>query len=260
VVVGDELDHNGYDGAISLASHHTKYVGNHVHDNGKFGLTIEDAPAAQATISFNRVTGNSGPGVLVRDSDQATITANSISDNCAGIFALSTYAPATGVAIRLNVVTANNRFCPANDDGYPRSPASGSGSAAHPTLDCPRTSSPATRRRAERPAERQRGRARSGVIAQASSVIPQQVVIRLGRMTTFASVLDEDHRRAQDLVVVRPHRVPIRTRDGGAQDVPDSDVVGTLALCTSTSPDSQCLPTMRTDFGRPGSSRGQNAS
>ncbi len=28
VVVGDELDHNGFDGAISLASHHTKYVGN----------------------------------------------------------------------------------------------------------------------------------------------------------------------------------------------------------------------------------------
>ena len=90
-----------------------------MHDNGKFGLTIEDAPAAQATISFNRVSANNGPGVLVRDSDQATITANSISDNCAGIFALSTYAPATGMSIRLNVVTANNRYCPANDDGYP---------------------------------------------------------------------------------------------------------------------------------------------
>ena len=148
VVVGDELDHNGYDGAISLASHHTKYVGNHVHDNGKFGLTIEDAPATQATISFNRITDNSGPGVLVRDSDQATITANSISDNCAGIFALSTYAPATGVAIRLNVVTANNRFARRTTTATPRSPASGSGSAAHPTLGCSRTSLPATRPRA----------------------------------------------------------------------------------------------------------------
>jgi parallel beta-helix repeat protein len=118
-VIGDELDHNGYDGAISLASHHTKYVGNEVHDNGKFGLTIEDAPTAQAMISFNRINGNNGPGVLVRDSDQATITANTISANCAGIFALGTYAPTFDVSIGLNVVTANNRFCPAGVDGYP---------------------------------------------------------------------------------------------------------------------------------------------
>ena len=119
VVAGMELDHNGYDGAISLASHHAAFIGNRVHDNGVFGLTVEDSPAAQATIAFNQVNANNGVGVLVRDSDQATVTANSITANCAGILALSTYAPASGLSITLNRVTANNRFCPANADGYP---------------------------------------------------------------------------------------------------------------------------------------------
>ena len=119
VVTGTELDHNGKDGAISLAGHRTTYTGNRVHDNAVFGLTIEDAPEARATITFNQVTANNGVGILVRDSDQATVAANSLTANCAGIFALSTYAPVTGATIVLNRVTANNRFCPANEDGYP---------------------------------------------------------------------------------------------------------------------------------------------
>jgi nitrous oxidase accessory protein NosD len=119
VVTGTELDHNGKDGAISLAGHRTTYTGNRVHDNGVFGLTVEDAPDARATITFNQVRANNGVGILVRDSDQATIATNSVTANCAGILALSTYAPATGMTITLNRVTANNRFCPANEDGYP---------------------------------------------------------------------------------------------------------------------------------------------
>ena len=103
----------------SSASHRTAYIGNHVHDNGIFGLTIEDAPDAQATIAFNLVAANNGAGILVRDSDQAAVTANAVSENCAGILAVQTYAPTDDLSIRFNRVTANNRFCPANADGYP---------------------------------------------------------------------------------------------------------------------------------------------
>jgi nitrous oxidase accessory protein NosD len=132
VVTGTELDHNGKDGAISLAGHRTTYTGNRVHDNGVFGLTIEDAPDARASITFNQVAANNGVGILVRDSDQAIVAANSVSANCAGILALSTYAPATGMTISFNRVTANNRFCPANEDGYPAFSGIGIGLAGAP--------------------------------------------------------------------------------------------------------------------------------
>ncbi len=133
VVAGMELDHNGYDGAISLASHHAAFIGNRVHDNGKFGLTIEDAPDAQATVSFNRVINNNGVGVLVRDSNDANVNGNLISGNCAGVVVLKTYADTGDVSARLNLVTANNRFCPRTMTAIPRSRASASGSQVPPT-------------------------------------------------------------------------------------------------------------------------------
>ncbi len=99
VVTGTELDHNGKDGAISLAGHRTTYSGNRVHDNGVFGLTIEDAPDARATITFNQVHREQRrrrPGSRQRSSHGHRELRRA---NCAGILALSTYAPATGMTI-----------------------------------------------------------------------------------------------------------------------------------------------------------------
>ncbi|HTN79808.1 MAG TPA: hypothetical protein VMK16_09050, partial [Acidimicrobiales bacterium] len=81
------------------------------------------------------ISNNNGPGVLVRDSNDADVEANLITGNCAGMFVLSTYADTSAVSARMNVVTANNRFCPAGVDGYPSFSGIGIGVAGAPDAD-----------------------------------------------------------------------------------------------------------------------------
>lgn len=120
VLADDEFDNNAATGALSLASHHSVFRGNRAHDNALFGLTVEDAPASAATFVGNDVRDNAGIGILVRDADAATVTDNTVEGNCAGIFVVQVDTDeATGAVVSGNRVRANNRYCPANEDGYP---------------------------------------------------------------------------------------------------------------------------------------------
>lgn len=120
-------EHSEY-GIAAFASEDVVFTRTLTVDGGEAGIYIGDSPHADATV-WKNVAWNNGFGIFIRDSAHGTIQRNKTFGNCLGILFLNTdesQAPPEfrGPSIdvkdwlaKQNNATANNRPCPAGDEG-----------------------------------------------------------------------------------------------------------------------------------------------
>jgi hypothetical protein len=119
-------DHNGGYGIARFVSTNSRFSDNWTSYNGEAGLYVGDSPNAASFVVHNRADHN-GDGIFLRDSTGVTATDNTSWGNCIGILALNTGQGATGPSgagkfdIEDNRVFANDKACPASEDGPPTS-------------------------------------------------------------------------------------------------------------------------------------------
>ena len=115
-------DHNNQYGIARFASTRSLFEDSWTSWNGEAGLYIGDSPDAQSAVRDNRADHN-GFGVFLRDSTGVTAEDNQVWGNCVGILALNAGGeapwdkPAGDFRIRDNKVWANDKACPASEDG-----------------------------------------------------------------------------------------------------------------------------------------------
>ena len=115
-------DHNGGYGIARFVSINSTYEYNSVSYNDEAGLYMGDSPNANSVIRDNEADHN-GFGIFLRDSSFQTAEGNKVWANCIGILALNTTGGGTPAAdvgnytITDNLVWANNKACPASEDG-----------------------------------------------------------------------------------------------------------------------------------------------
>ena len=118
----NRLNANGEYGAFSNTSTRTRFDHNVVRGNtGEAGLYVGDSPSAHARVERNKVTGNHGFGIFLRDVSRGVTTRNRVSGNCAGIYVLADQpGPAGHWRISRNRVLRNNHECkPNTEEGTP---------------------------------------------------------------------------------------------------------------------------------------------
>ncbi len=94
--------------------------GNLVKGNTRSGIRVEKfaldnpelLPPADATVTGNVTTGNTGPGIVVFDADKGQIRANSSVGNCGGILFVTLFGDTRDWNVEFNVVAKNNLVCP----------------------------------------------------------------------------------------------------------------------------------------------------
>jgi parallel beta-helix repeat protein len=115
-------DHNGGYGIARFASTNSVFENNHASFNGEAGLYMGDSPNGNSIMRDN-VADHNGFGIFMRDSTRLAAVHNTVFGNCMGIFALNTGhgapfdTPAGDYLITNNKVIANNKACPASDEG-----------------------------------------------------------------------------------------------------------------------------------------------
>jgi len=120
----NSLSGNGDYGAFSNTSTHTRFDHNTVQGNrGEAGLYVGDSQSAHAVVTRNKVTGNHGAGIFLRDVSHGVASRNTVSRNCSGIFLLADApGPAGHWSIGRNTVLSNNKECKATNEGEERTP------------------------------------------------------------------------------------------------------------------------------------------
>ena len=120
------LDNGDY-GIARFFSTRTRFTHNRTAGSQEAGLYVGDSPDADTVVSDNS-TWNNGFGVFVRHSHQVRVTRNRSWGNCIGIFVLDDGEPggAGDIVVDRNTVSANNKFCPANEEHH-APPLSGAG-------------------------------------------------------------------------------------------------------------------------------------
>lgn len=119
-------DHNGGYGIARFLSTDSVFDGNWASYNAEAGLYMGDSPHADSVVRHNRADHN-GFGIFLRDSTDITATHNTVWGNCIGILALNSGGeepgdlPAGDYRIVHNTSFANDRACPASEDGPPLS-------------------------------------------------------------------------------------------------------------------------------------------
>ena len=118
---------NGEYGIAAFSSTGTKIISNVTGNDGEAGIYVGDSPRANATVAHNETYGNV-LGIFIRDALGGSIIANSVHNNCVGMFFLADApGPAGKFEVRGNTVRKNTRSCPAGEEGAP--PLSGIGIA-----------------------------------------------------------------------------------------------------------------------------------
>jgi hypothetical protein len=115
-------------GIAAFASEDVAFTRNLTVDGGEAGIYIGDSPHADANV-WKNVSWKSGFGIFIRDAAHGTLQKNKTFGNCVGILFLNTdesqappefQGPPIDVKdwlAKQNGVTANNRPCPAGDEG-----------------------------------------------------------------------------------------------------------------------------------------------
>jgi nitrous oxidase accessory protein NosD len=109
---------NGESGIGAIIATGTRILFNRVSGNEQAGLSVSSSPTADATLFANAIEG-SRFGVAILDALDGRIVANSVHDNCVGVFALASGdGTAGGFRITANRIRHNTRACAAGD-GFP---------------------------------------------------------------------------------------------------------------------------------------------
>ena len=115
-------------GIAAFASDDVVFSRNLTVNSGEAGIYIGDSPHADAVV-WKNVSWKSNFGLFIRDSQHGTLQKNKAFDNCLGILFLNTneagappefQGPPIDVKdwlAKQNNATANNRACPAGDEG-----------------------------------------------------------------------------------------------------------------------------------------------
>jgi hypothetical protein len=115
-------------GIAAFASEDVEFTRNLTTESGEAGIYIGDSPHADATV-WKNVAWNNGFGLFIRDAAHGTLQRNKTFGNCLGILLLNTdessappefQGPPIDVKdwlVKQNGVTANNRACPAGEEG-----------------------------------------------------------------------------------------------------------------------------------------------
>jgi nitrous oxidase accessory protein NosD len=113
---------NGEYGLTSFNSIGSIFAWNTATGSGEAGIYVGDSPHANATVSYNNVSGNA-LGVFVRHAHYVHVTANKAHGNCQGILVLDDgeRGGAGDATIRYNDVERNNKVCPPGDEAPPLS-------------------------------------------------------------------------------------------------------------------------------------------
>jgi parallel beta-helix repeat protein len=113
-------------GIFAITSTGTRIVSNVTSGSEDAGLYVGDSPRANATVASNETYGNA-LGILVRNALGGSISANSVHNNCLGVFFVADApGPAGAFEVRGNMVKNNTRSCPPHG---PVPPLSGIGIA-----------------------------------------------------------------------------------------------------------------------------------
>lgn len=124
----DAPDREAEYGIAAFESEDVEFSRNLTVDGGEAGIYIGDSPHADATV-WKNVSWQSGFGIFIRDAAHGTLQKNKTFGNCVGILFLNTdesnrppefQSPPIDVKdwlAKQNGVTANNRSCPAGDEG-----------------------------------------------------------------------------------------------------------------------------------------------
>jgi parallel beta-helix repeat protein len=113
-------------GIFAITSTGTRIVSNVASGSDDAGLYVGDSPHANATVAYNKTYGNA-LGILVRNALGGSIHANSVHNNCLGVFFVADApGPAGNFEVSGNTVKNNTRSCPAHG---PVPPLSGIGIA-----------------------------------------------------------------------------------------------------------------------------------
>jgi hypothetical protein len=119
------IGNSGY-GIAGFVQHGGAYLRNVARNNGEPGFYLGDSPHADYVVAHNRASGNQY-GIFIRHSAHALVHDNKTWGNCVGQFLLDDGETGGLHDIDLwdNVSTANDKACPADDEGAP--PLSGIG-------------------------------------------------------------------------------------------------------------------------------------
>lgn len=117
-VYGVRADHDGGYGIARFASTKSVFEHNWTSYNEEAGLYLGDSPNADSVVR-NNLTDHNGFGVFLRDSTKLTTRDNKVWGNCIGILAVDTAEPTAAGDMKIvdNDVFANDRACPANEEG-----------------------------------------------------------------------------------------------------------------------------------------------
>jgi nitrous oxidase accessory protein NosD len=134
-VSGVRADHDGGYGIARFVSTKSVFEHNWTSYNEEAGLYMGDSPNGDSVVRDNWADHN-GFGIFLRDSTQLTARDNKAWANCIGILALETGEPTAAGDYRIvdNDVFANNRVCPASDEGPPVSGIGIALAGVHDTL------------------------------------------------------------------------------------------------------------------------------
>jgi parallel beta-helix repeat protein len=109
-------------GTVIFDSTGTKMVSNDIRRYGDTGISIFGSKPANLKVVGNDISGGPG-GIYVADSKGGTFAANTIHDNCAGMFfeANGSKEPVSGFELKANTVENNTRSCRGGgfDKGHP---------------------------------------------------------------------------------------------------------------------------------------------
>jgi len=114
-----ESAHNTGYGIAAFVSSHESHIGNKTYGNTEAGIYVGDSPEARATVSSNTSYDNLGAGIFLRDASNGQVFGNNSFGNCIGIWILNT-GGGTGAmnwSLTVNSVNANNKACPAGEEG-----------------------------------------------------------------------------------------------------------------------------------------------
>jgi hypothetical protein len=117
-VVGNVAAFNGDYGIVGFVQHGGRYLWNVSHDNAAPGFYLGDSPQADYVIAHNKSFNNEF-GIFVRHSAHGLVKDNQVWGNCIGVFFLDDGQPGGehNLTLTRNKSRANDRACPASDDG-----------------------------------------------------------------------------------------------------------------------------------------------
>jgi nitrous oxidase accessory protein NosD len=106
---------NGESGIGAIIATGTRFLFNRAAGNEQAGFSVSSSPMADATLLANEAEG-SRFGVSILDALHGRIIANSVHDNCVGVFALASAAGTSGeFHMAANRISRNSRACVADE-------------------------------------------------------------------------------------------------------------------------------------------------